>query len=69
MSSNNDQTIISLSAFIYQAFKVRKQRDAPADRQNSLNSLIQNYQAIPGNDQIASPTNQNTAGSKLERTS
>ena len=29
----------------------------------------QNLQAIPGNDQIASPTNQKTAGSKLERTS
>ena len=26
-------------------------------------------QAIPGNDQNASPTNQKTAGSKLERTS
>ena len=26
-------------------------------------------QAIPGNDQIASPTNQKTVGSKLERTS
>ena len=26
------------------------------------------YQAIPGSDQIASPTNQKTAGSKLERT-
>ena len=27
------------------------------------------YQAIPGNDQNASPTNQKTAGSKLDRTS
>ena len=27
------------------------------------------YQAIPGNDQIASLTNQKAAGSKLERTS
>ena len=26
------------------------------------------YQAIPGNDQNASPTNQKTAGSKLDRT-
>ena len=28
-----------------------------------------NYQAIPGNDQNASPTNQKTPGSKLDRTS
>ena len=27
------------------------------------------YQAIPGNDQNSSPTNQNTAGSKLDRSS
>ena len=27
------------------------------------------FQVIPGNDQIASPTNQKTAGSKLDRTS
>ena len=27
------------------------------------------YQAIPGNDQIAYPTNQKAAGSKLKRTS
>ena len=27
------------------------------------------YQVIPGNDQNASPTNQKTAGSKLDRTS
>ena len=27
------------------------------------------YQVIPGNDQNMSPTNQKTAGSKLERTS
>ena len=31
--------------------------------------VISGYQAIPGNDQIASPTNQKTAGSKLKRTS
>ena len=27
------------------------------------------YQAIPGNDQVAYPTNQKAAGSKLKRTS
>ena len=37
MSSNNDHKVNSLSTFIYQAFKVRKQTDAPADRQSSLN--------------------------------
>ena len=30
---------------------------------------ILGYQVIPGNDQNKSPTNQKTAGSKLERTS
>ena len=42
MSSNNDQTVISLSALIYQALKAREQTDAPANRQSSSNSLIQN---------------------------
>ena len=32
-------------------------------------NLAIHIQAIPGNDQNASPTNQKTAGSKLERTS
>ena len=32
-------------------------------------SYIIPYQAIPGNDQNARPTNHKTAGSKLERTS
>ena len=36
MSSNSGQTVISLSTFIYQAFKVQKQTDAPVDRQSSL---------------------------------
>ena len=31
--------------------------------------LSSKYQAIPGNDQIASPTNQKASGSKLKRTS
>ena len=30
---------------------------------------IKSIQAIPGNDQSASPTNQKTAGNKLDRTS
>ena len=30
---------------------------------------METYQAIPGNDQIAYPTNQKAAGSKLKRTS
>ena len=30
---------------------------------------ILNYQAIPGHDQNATPTNQKTAGSKLDQTS
>ena len=42
MSSRNDQTVIALSTVIYQVLKVRKQTDAPADRQRSPNSLIQN---------------------------
>ena len=29
ISLNNDQTVISLSTFVYQAFKVRKQTEAP----------------------------------------
>ena len=39
--------------------------------QNPKNSIvcIVSNQAIPGNDQNASPTNQKTAGSKLDRTS
>ena len=31
--------------------------------------MIAHYQTIPGNDQNASPTNQKTTGSKLDRTS
>ena len=31
--------------------------------------ITMTFQAIPGNGQNASPTNQKTAGSKLERTS
>ena len=31
--------------------------------------MVSHYQAIPGNDQNASPTNQKIAGSKLDRTS
>ena len=34
-----------------------------------ISSVVPTHQAIPGNDQIASPTNQKTAGSKLKRTS
>ena len=34
-----------------------------------LAQVSTDFQAIPGNDQIASPTNQKTTGSKLERTS
>ena len=34
-----------------------------------LITLFLKFQAIPGNDQNASPTNQKTAGRKLERTS
>ena len=34
-----------------------------------LKVIYHTYHAIPGNDQVASTTNQKTAGSKLERTS
>ena len=37
--------------------------------QRLLNLARGYFQAIPGNDQNASPTNQKTAGSKLDRTS
>ena len=36
---------------------------------NMSNTRSFHYQATSGNDQIASPTNQKTAGSKLKRTS
>ena len=39
------------------------------DSQEKLIFFNMRIQAIPGNDQNASPTNQKTAGSKLDRTS
>ena len=63
---SNSVDLLPLKCIKFQIFVIYK-TTVISDRKNTVKSSI--YQEIPENDQNASPTNQKTAGSKLDRTS
>ena len=72
MEKNNTDILKTKSTRGYLGRRVLYFRDRKFFSRRTVGSSfpsVQVYQAIPGNDQNASPTNQKTTGSKLNRTS